>query len=58
VVPAEFAKQIEGMAGFRNILAHRYFKVDSEIVYKNLQERTGDLELFVRYLTEYLARSK
>jgi uncharacterized protein YutE (UPF0331/DUF86 family) len=29
VVPAEFAKQIEGMAGFRNIHAHRYFKVDS-----------------------------
>jgi uncharacterized protein YutE (UPF0331/DUF86 family) len=57
VLPAEFAAQIEGMAGFRNILVHRYARVDAEIVYRHLQDRVADFELFLRHMSEYLARA-
>lgn len=54
ILPAEFAKRIEGMAGFRNILVHRYFKVDSEIVYRHLQDHLGDFEELLRRLRSFL----
>lgn len=58
IVPAQFAARIEGMAGFRNILVHRYFKVDSTIVYEHLRDRLADFETFQRHLLEYLDRNK
>jgi len=57
ILPAIFAKKIEGMAGFRNILVHRYFKVDSEIVDRHLRLSLGDFEEVLRLLREYLDRS-
>jgi uncharacterized protein YutE (UPF0331/DUF86 family) len=54
ILPVEFAKRIEGMAGFRNILVHRYFKVDSEIVYRHLQDHIGDFEEILRRLHAYV----
>jgi len=57
ILPATFAKRIEGMAGFRNILVHRYFKVDSEIVDRHLRGSLGDFEEVLRLLRDYLDRS-
>lgn len=57
ILPKDFAKRIEGMAGFRNILVHRYFKVDSKLVYKRLRDDLPDFEMFVRHVTEYLERT-
>jgi uncharacterized protein YutE (UPF0331/DUF86 family) len=57
VIPQDFAQRIEGMAGFRNLLVHRYGKVDAEIVYQHLRDRIADFELALRYLSEYLVRS-
>ena len=56
ILPAEFAARIQGMAGFRNILVHRYFKVDSEIVHQHLRDHLGDFEEFLRQLHGYLNR--
>lgn len=56
VIPLEFVRKIEGMAGFRNILVHRYFKVDPEIVYAHLRDRLGDFEILLKYLRDYLDR--
>jgi uncharacterized protein YutE (UPF0331/DUF86 family) len=58
ILPPEFAKRIEGMAGFRNILVHRYFKVDSEIVYRHLQDHLGDFEEFLRRLRSYIDEAR
>jgi uncharacterized protein YutE (UPF0331/DUF86 family) len=55
ILPAEFATKIEGMAGFRNILVHRYFKVDSELVYEHLRDRIDDFDLFLEHMRKYLA---
>ena len=57
ILPASFAMKIEGMAGFRNILVHRYFKVDSELVYRHLQDDLGDFGLFLEHVRRYLERS-
>jgi uncharacterized protein YutE (UPF0331/DUF86 family) len=57
VIPPEFAKRIEGMAGFRNILVHRYFKIDSELVFEHLRDRLGDFEEFLLHLFAFLDRS-
>lgn len=54
VIPEDFAQKIFGMAGFRNIIVHRYFKVDAELVYQNLQEGVDDFEQFSQYITDYL----
>ncbi len=58
VIPADFAGRLEGMAGFRNILVHRYFKVDSQLVYEHLRDRLGDFEAFLDYMRDYIKRAK
>ncbi len=36
VLPADFAKRLAPLAGFRNILVHEYLVVDWDKVYRNL----------------------
>jgi len=55
ILPIEFARKVEGMAGFRNILVHRYFKVDSELVYEHLRDRIDDFDIFLEHMRRYLA---
>lgn len=55
IIPAELSDRIQGMAGFRNILVHRYFKVDSERVWQHLQQDLGDFTLFARHVRDWLA---
>ncbi len=57
VLPNDFAKKIEGMAGFRNILVHRYFKVNSEIVCEHVHDRLSDFETFIKHLRDYLQQA-
>jgi uncharacterized protein YutE (UPF0331/DUF86 family) len=56
VIPAELAARIQGMAGFRNILVHRYFKVDPERVYQHLQQDLGDFAAFALHVRDWLAK--
>jgi uncharacterized protein YutE (UPF0331/DUF86 family) len=56
ILSREFAREIEGMAGFRNLLVHRYSRVDPEIVYQHLQDRLHDFDSFLRYVQAYLDR--
>jgi len=56
VLPVEFARKLEGMAKFRNVLVHMYLEVDPEKVYHSLQHDLGDLDQFVQYVGEYLTK--
>lgn len=38
---------LKEMKGFRNILVHRYSKIDDLIVYRNASERITDFEEFI-----------
>ncbi len=42
VIPEDFAKDIRGMAGFRNILVHEYADVDIDIIVKTLNNSLND----------------
>ena len=55
IIPAELAARIQGMAGFRNILVHRYFQVDPERVHEHLQRDLGDFAVYMRHDSDWLA---
>jgi len=55
VLPPEFALEIRGMAGFRNILVHRYTEVDLKRVYDILQNRLDDFIKYIEYIEFYLS---
>lgn len=50
IIPSEFAVNIKGMIGFRNLLVHRYGEVNIEIIYEILQSRLHDFERFAGYI--------
>jgi len=54
VIPVSFARKIEGMPRFRNVLVHEYVDIDSKRVYQNMQEELDDFDLFGRYIKEWL----
>lgn len=56
VVPPELAEGIQGMAGFRDILVHRYFKVDPEKVWRHLAADAADFAAFAVAVRTWMAR--
>ena len=50
VIPANFARHLAPLAGFRNILIHEYLGIDWDQVYSNLQnlEELADFADYVR----------
>jgi uncharacterized protein YutE (UPF0331/DUF86 family) len=56
VVPdAELAERLEQMARFRNLVVHRYWKVDMAEVYRILQHHLADLTAAGEAVARYLA---
>jgi len=53
VVPAEFARHLAPLAGFRNILVHEYVTLDWDEVYGALH-RLDDLERFAELVRGWL----
>lgn len=58
VLPEAFARKIEPSAGFRNVLVHMYAKVELDRLYENLQSGVEDMELFIEYIAQFLAKKK
>ncbi len=54
VIPSELAKEMKGIAGFRNILIHDYIKVDVNEVHRNLQEGPKQFEQFIKIIIKYI----
>jgi len=54
VLPADFARYLAPLAGFRNILVHEYLAVDWDEVYQTLH-RLEDLERFAELTRRWLA---
>jgi len=55
IIPEDFAKKIEPMAGLRNILAHEYLKIDPNILHNNLKN-IQDFQEFQKYIVKYLKK--
>lgn len=47
------ADQLQGLAGFRNRLAHGYFKIDPELLYKHLSKLTY-IQTYIREVKNLL----
>ena len=58
ILPLEFAQNISGMIGFRNLLVHGYDDVDVKIVYDILQNRLYDFEKFIGYIQSYFTSER
>jgi len=43
------------MKGMRNILIHKYGKVDDDLVYEHLQEHLDDFRLLIKAVDKYLS---
>jgi uncharacterized protein YutE (UPF0331/DUF86 family) len=54
IIPLEFAREIRGMAGLRNILVHEYVKIDLRKIYDILQNRLTDFYNFIEYINQFL----
>lgn len=54
ILPAEFARRLAPLAGFRNILVHEYLGIDWKHVYANLQNMS-DLFTFSEYIRKWLS---
>lgn len=54
ILPEDFARRIDGMAGYRNRIIHDYNKVNPEELYQILNTRLSDFSLFCQYITDYL----
>jgi uncharacterized protein YutE (UPF0331/DUF86 family) len=57
ILPADFARQLAPLAGFRNILIHEYLGIDWDLVYKNLQN-LDDLVRFAEDIRRWLSKKE
>lgn len=54
VLPADFARRLRGLAGFRNVLVHGYLDLDPAVVHRILAERLDDFIEFARQVERHL----
>lgn len=52
ILPAELARQMEKMVGFRNIAVHAYQEISLAVLKGILESRLTDLQRFARWLIE------
>jgi uncharacterized protein YutE (UPF0331/DUF86 family) len=50
IIPAELAKHLEGMVGFRNILVHEYQRMDIGLMVEVIESHLDDLVLFTNHI--------
>jgi len=53
IISPKMEKALKTMKGFRNILVHKYGKVDDELVFENL-EKLNDFSEFITEITKFL----
>lgn len=54
LIDAALAEKLMRMAGFRNVIAHDYEKIDFSVVYDALKNKMGDIEAFVTVIKKAL----
>lgn len=54
ILPADFARTMQALAGLRNLLVHLYWEVDDRMIYQGIQVELGDFATFTQYVMAYL----
>ncbi|HIE24001.1 MAG TPA: DUF86 domain-containing protein [Candidatus Korarchaeota archaeon] len=58
IIKKELAEKLKGMVRFRQILAHRYMRIDLDKVYEVLQRNLEEIRIYLKVLQEALAKKK
>lgn len=58
ILSSELIAKIREMKGFRNILVHRYGKINDEIAFEILQNNLSDFQLFKKEILNILENKK
>jgi len=56
ILRKKLAGKIKEMKGFRNILVHRYGKIDDEIAFESIQQGLKDFHLFIEEIEKFLSK--
>ena len=54
IISEELAEKIIQMKGFRNILVHRYGKINDKEAFETIKENLGDFEIFKKEILKFL----
>jgi uncharacterized protein YutE (UPF0331/DUF86 family) len=54
IIPVEFALNLQGMAGLRDLLVHEYLEINNERIYSLITRRREDFIRFAEYIHQYL----
>ena len=57
ILSKELYEKIINMKGFRNILVHRYGKINDEIAFENIKENIEDFEGFKKEISKFLEKT-
>ncbi len=57
IISRELSAKLQEMVGFRNLLVHRYVKVDDSRVYEYLRNEIADLYEFIEVIEEAIQSS-
>ncbi len=58
VLPSEFARKIAPIVGARNMLVHRYEKLDKDMFLNNLQRNFGDFKKYLIQINDFLKNER
>lgn len=58
ILDADLGQRIKRMRGFRNILVHRYGKIDDERAFHHIQNGIQDFRLFIQQIKKVLSQHK
>ena len=58
VYSKDFAKKLEGLGGFRNILVHDYINLDLNLTYKHLVNGIPVFKKYAKYIAKYILKKE
>jgi len=58
IIPSQFARQIRGMVGLRNILIHEYVSIDLNKIYEIFKNRLDDFRDFIKYIEQFMKKQR
>ena len=56
ILPFDFSRKIAPVVGLRNILVHRYEKIDPELFLKHLKKDREDFAKYVKIIKDYIEK--
>jgi len=56
ILNSEMVEKIKGMRGFRNILVHRYGRLDEELAYDIIKSKLSDFEILEKEIMSIIRR--